>query len=220
MTGAVRTIFQAFQASAWPGLAATVGLLATTPALAATDPWELLESVRERLSRSPLTAEFIQEFRPAGFASSDRESGAIRLSLPGCLRWDYEMPFEKTFLVCDETVHAWNAGETSGRRFLLPSGDEPGLDLLRLRVDQLRVRYTAALTEQSATQVQVVLTPRAEDAPLVEAMIWFDPRQDLPSGLAYRDREGNESRFEFTAYRPAAEHQCCRLPPEMNWIDE
>ena len=109
-------------------------------AAGAEEPWGLLERVRDELTRSPRQADFVQSYIPAGFSSGEQEEGRIFIALPDCVRWDYQSPYAKSFLLCEETVWTWNEGETSGRRQQLVADEQQGLDLLRLSIESLRGR--------------------------------------------------------------------------------
>lgn len=194
--------------------------LAASGAADTDDPWSVLTSLRDRLSATPQSADFVQTFQPAGFSSSEREEGQMHLSLPSCLRWDYTTPYAKSFLLCESTVYSWNPGETTGRRVQLDSGSEPGLDLLRLRVEELQTRYEARVQTSTEDSIEVVLIPTSEDRLLAEARITVDPTANRLLALAYEDLEGNATRFEISGYR-SLETPVELLPPDdLEWIDE
>ena len=180
----------------------------------------MLESLREGLSAAPQSADFVQTFQPFGFSSSERENGQMYLSLPACLRWDYEIPYAKSFLLCDSMIYTWNAGESTGRRLHLENGNEPGLDLLRLRIEKLRSRYTAEVQSLTDGSLEVILTPTAESVVLSEARITVDPLAYHLLALAYEDLEGNATRFEISGYRPLERLDKLVPPADLEWIDE
>ena len=185
------------------GLALSLSILVPgadgVPAAAAeADAWARIEEARARLSTARLEAEFVQTYLPAGFSSGERETGRIYLDLPDCLRWDYEIPYDKTFLLCGDTFWAWNAGEASGRRQQLAPEDQLGLDLLRLGSGRLRERYRAEIAAGSGETTRVSLTPlRPGD---LEAGLVIEAATGLLRELSYRDAEGNLTRFELTGY--------------------
>ena len=183
-------------------------------------PWSVLESLRESLSTAPQSADFVQTFQPYGFSSSEREHGKMYLALPTCLRWDYEIPYAKSFLLCESMIHTWNKGESTGRRLRLETGKEPGLDLLRLRIEDLRSRYTAQMQSSTDGSVEVSLTPTGESVVLTAARITVDPVDDHLLELAYEDLEGNTTSFEISGYRPLERLEWFVPPAEVEWIDE
>ncbi len=85
-------------------------LLSLVPLTAAAqkDSWAVLSGVRQSLVEAgPTEASFTQTYIPAGFSSGEKETGRMSLSLPDCLRWDYQDPYPKGFLLCGEVVHTW-----------------------------------------------------------------------------------------------------------------
>ena len=187
---------------------------------APTDPWQVLDSLRRSLGAAPLQADFVQQFRPAGFSGTDTESGTLSLSLPACLRWDYLDPFPKTFLLCDQEVHTWDPGERAGRRFIFSAADEPGIDLLRLQIEDLRKRYEASLDAADDGSRLVTLTPRQLPARITRAQLRIDAASGLLRELSYEDREGNESRFLITAYSPLQDSDVFQPPGDLEWLDQ
>ncbi len=198
-------------------LAAAMALPATA---AGADGWGLLRDLRARLEAAPQIADFQQEFVPAGFSSGDRESGRLTLALPGCLRWDYDEPFPKSYLLCGETVWTWNPGESSGRTFAVDPEEERGLDLLRLGVERLAERYEAELVDGGGEGAAVRLVPSGETTEIAEATLVLAAAGSLRR-LSYRDVEGNTTRFEFSGHRPLDRRSADLRPPaELSWIED
>ena len=209
----------------WPrpvALALVLVAGALAPTEAGEDPWSALADLRQRLeTASPLTAEFEQTFIAAGFDTGDREGGRVFIDLPACLRWDYLGDFPNSFLLCGHLAHGWNQGETSGRRQFLGEGDEPGLDLLRLEVEELRKRYRARLLERDGDLTAIELV--AEDGRAGEvrdATLWFTAGEAGLRALSYRDVEGNRTRFDFSAYRPATDRSVFSPPAGIEWLSD
>ena len=185
----------------------------------AVDPWAILDQLRSNLANESLRGEFVQTFRPAGFTTGDRETGSLFLALPECVRWDYDEPFAKTFLLCRETLHTWNRGEQAGRRFPLTGGDEPGIDLLRLRLEELRLRYDAQVTRTEEDSLTVLLTPLDEANAIAEANLHVDPKRRFLRGFSFRDREGNVSQFEISELTAHSDPDVFVVPADLEWLD-
>ncbi len=192
-------------------------------AAASGSPWDLLAAARERLSRGPATAEFRQTFVPAGFDSGDSESGRLTIDLPECLRWDYFEPFPKSFLLCGHVAHTWNEGETTGRRIFVSPGEDPGLDLVRLDVAELKRRYSARLLPAAGDRPTVELSLRAPEpgsaAEIRQAVLTFAPDGDLES-FGYTDSDGNSTRFELGELRREVAAAAFEPPAALEWLTD
>lgn len=184
------------------------------------DPWQLLGEVRREMSASPQAADFVQEYLPAGFSAGDREKGLLYLAIPECARWDYLEPYPKSFLLCGSEILTWNKGESAGRRFQFSDTEEPGIDLLRLRLDELRQRYRARLEAGTEGSVVVILVPRTEDFALAEARLEVDRSERTLIGVSYSDQLGNESRFEIGDYRDLSDTTVFDPPADLEWMEQ
>lgn len=197
-------------------------LLATSPAASgeALDPWQLLGELRQRLSgEGAIATDFVQTYTPSGFASGEQESGQLALAVPDCLRWDYEEPFPKGFLVCGDLAYQWTPGEPNGLRLRIDARQQAGLDLFLLPVAALQERYSAVAGTRDGA-IEVELTPRSPDLGLAGARLALDPATLRPRWLAYSDLEGNRSRFDFSSYRKLADRDAFTPPAEVDWRDQ
>ena len=184
------------------------------------DPWLLLGQLRENLSATPQKARFVQEYLPAGFNTGDRETGVLYLAIPRCVRWDYLDPYPKSFLLCDTEIHTWNPADSAGRRFEFSDSDETGIDLLRLRLEELQSRYHARLEIGDQNSIIVVLSPVNADFVLTEARLRVDAPGQRLLGLSYSDQEGNTSRFEISGYEALADEAVFEPPTGLEWIEK
>ncbi len=195
-------------------------LLAASPP-AAADSWSRIEGLRRALAEDgALVARFTQTYVPSGFSSGESESGTLYLALPDCLRWDYDDPYPKSFLLCGQDVYSWNRGETMGRRSRVDARQEAGLDLLLLSVEELRARYQANL---GANADDISLVPlRAPAGAPAQATLRVDPTGRRLTQLAYVDREGNQTRFELSDYRSrrADERDIFQPPAKISWQEQ
>jgi len=201
-------------------LSTALALLASLPA-AAQDPWTVLKDVRQSLVEAgPTGASFSQTFIAAGFSSGDQESGRLALALPDCMRWDYLNPFPKSFLLCGGTVHAWNEGDPTGRRYRVDRKNEPGLDLLLLGVDELKARYQATATTVLGGRIEIALSPKDKKlAELKDATLTVDPVSRRVVAVSYHDSEGNLTKFEITGYQDLSRQGNFSPPANIRWIE-
>ncbi|HKI04148.1 MAG TPA: outer membrane lipoprotein carrier protein LolA [Thermoanaerobaculia bacterium] len=205
---------------ALPALAQTPQAAQAQPSQEA-DPWAVLKNVRQSLvDAGPTGASFTQTFTAAGFSSGDQESGRVALQLPDCMRWDYTNPFPKSFLLCGGTVHAWNEGDQTGRRYRVDRKNEPGLDLLLLGVDQLKDRYRATATAAQGGRIEIALSPKEKKlAELTDATLTVDPESKRVVAISYHDREGNLTRFEITGYQDLSRQGSFSPPSSVRWVE-
>lgn len=198
-----------------------LAMLAAAPSLAQDpDPWSLLQKVRQSLVEAgPTGAVFTQVYVPAGFSAGEQESGSLALALPDCLRWDYQEPYPKSFLLCGGMAHAWNPEDKTGRRYRIDRRNEPGLDLLLLGVDDLKSRYRASAKTIDGGRVEVTLSPKGKVAELADAVLVVDPVKLRLVQVAYHDQEKNLTRFEIRDYRDLPRQGQFSPPRTIRWED-
>ena len=184
-------------------------------------PWVLLENLRDDMQSSgPMTSRFVQTYIPAGFEDGDTESGHLSMWLPDCLRWSYEEPQHKNFLVCEGEVYYWSEEEPGGRRFTIEPQEEPGMDLLLVPVSTLRQRYVAESEKQrDGTYVIALATPPSEDGSF-SAKIQLDRDKKRVTRLEYTDGEGNLTRFLISEYLALNHTALFKPPSDIEWTEE
>ena len=168
----------------------------------------------------PITGKFRQTYVPAGFESGDTESGHLSLWMPRCLRWNYQEPEDKSFLLCDDEVWSWTAMEEGGRHYRIEPEEEVGLDLLLVDVDRLRERYVAESErrDDGTYTIALALPPSAESP--FSAKIHFDPVARRVVGLETVDEEGNRTRFEVFDYQTLSHTALFQPPKDIAWTDD
>lgn len=184
------------------------------------DGWSELAAARAEFERAAWQADFVQTYVPAGFASGERETGRLAMTLPGKLRWDYSLPYPKVFLIRGAEAFTWNPGETTGRRALLEPREREHLALLELDVDSLREHYAAVLGTRSEAGLEIQLTPHAMTVDIRSATLVLDPQSHWIVALAYSDLEGNTTRFELSGHRMAADGALFDPPSDLDWLDD
>lgn len=205
-----------------PRFSAALVLALLLPAAASAqsdDAWASLAAARAELERAAWQADFVQTYVPAGFSSGERETGRLAVSLPGRLRWDYEVPYPKAFLIAGRQAYTWNAGEATGRRALLEEAEREHLALLELDVEALRGRYSAVVGEVSDEGLEIVLEPLGDAVDIRSASIVLDAQSQRITALAYSDLEGNTTRFDLSGHRIVADEGLFEPPSELDWLD-
>ncbi len=184
-------------------------------------PWVLLEGLRDDMQVSgPMTSRFIQTYIPAGFKDGDSERGHFSMWFPDCLRWNYEEPQTKNFLVCQNEVYYWSEEEPGGRRYRIDPKEEPGMDLLLVPLSTLRQRYTAQSDlQKDGSYVISLTTPPADDGKF-SARIRLDRDKKRVTLLEYTDDEGNLTRFLISDYQGLSHTALFQPPDDIEWTEE
>ena len=184
------------------------------------DAWQSIETFRGNLARrSPFTAKFVQTFLPEGFSTGEKESGRMALHLPDCLRWDYDEPYPKSFILCGDVIHFWNPGDAEGQMDKIDADHEPGLDLLLVSVDELQKRYSATL-KRGADGVAITLKPTTPNEFVAEATLELDAKLDRLLVLRYLDPEGNRTEFKISGFEAGVKTGTFNPPKDVKWLDE
>ena len=202
---------------------ALVAVAPAPPVDAAAAPqdaaWQAVETFRGNLARSARSPR--SSCRPICRKGS-RPARRSRVGWPApsrCLRWDYDEPYPKSFILCGDVIHYWNPGETEGHVDEIDAEREPGLDLLLVGVDELRRRYDAsveAVVEERGDHVapdhQERLRHRSDARARSEAR--------SPGGAALSRSRRQPHRVPISGYQPGVTSGAFNSPKDVTWLDE
>jgi outer membrane lipoprotein carrier protein len=175
-----------------------------------------------------LQAVFLERYIEGGQAVRV-ESGTVYFSRPGRMRWDYESPEKKLFLVDGKNVWFYVPADRTATRQIVKESDDWRTPLAfltgRVRLDRLCgnvVLLPAALPgmEESAPAGNQVLlcTPRTSahgEAPFRDVLLEIDSNSRLVRALI-RQPGSQETEFRFGDWRenlPLPEDKFHFLPP-------
>ena len=184
-----------------------------------------------------MSAVFLETYRTGG-AGVRAESGKVYFSQPGRMRWDYDSPEKKLFLVDGKNVWYYvPADHTASRTSVKQSSDwRTPLALLAGKVNLEKLCGSlklAAPAEQAASRASnstdaadrateignevLVCQPRKEDQDAFsEVFFEVNPRDQL-ARVTIRQPGGIETEFRFGDWReniPIAESQFHFVPPK------
>jgi outer membrane lipoprotein carrier protein len=149
-------------------------------------------------------ASFTQRFTPKGFRHSQSESGSVVFGALPQMRWTYSSPEQKLFVFdgsrswfyvpADKQVTV--ADLTPERRAELPFlliGDPSA------RAQNFNVKETVRGSTVTAT-----LQPKSGAAMIRNVVVTIDSASHLIRSVAYTDREGNQTTFDFSGFHKRA----------------
>jgi outer membrane lipoprotein carrier protein len=192
----------------WP-LLCCLALAAVAPS---SDVKTVVHSVESRYSHAhTLSASFLERYSQGGHLAQ-AESGSVYFSRPGRMRWDYESPETKLFLVDGKNVWLYiPADRTASRARVRDSADwRTPFALLTGKLTLARLcghielvangSGSSALAAENAVQT-LRCTPRAGDAglnssPFQEVLLGVDSEFRIVSVLI-REAGDSETEFEF-----------------------
>ena len=201
-------------------LLAAAMLFLTAPAVSqeSNDPWGTLENVRtSMLKAGPVSATFSTTDVPEGSSKGETESGRVAIALPGCIRWDYQQPSQKSFLVCDGMAYYWNNEDGNGSRNPIDYAQEPALSFFLVDLDFLKKYYSASGRPVSRGLEILLILKGAADLDQ-GAVITVDPKSKRIVEVSYR-MGGNLTRFVIGQFGPLGNRNLFSPPQGIRWTD-
>lgn len=194
-------------------------LVLTSPAISqeTNDPWTTLEGVRTSMFKAgPVAAMFSMTNVPDGSSRGESESGRVSIALPGCIRWDYQKPIRKSFLVCDGTAHYWNNEDRSGVRHRVDYDQEPAIYFFLVDIDFLKKHYSAS-GRPLAGGIEISLTLKGEfDS---SAVLFVDSESARITDVSYK-MNGSLTRWAIGKYETLGSRTLFSPPTNVRWQDE
>lgn len=193
----------------------TASLLLSSSADAS--PWPLFERMRQKLVHSGvLGAEFRQVWYAAGSASSpsEQERGRLLLWLPHCVRFVYETPLDRHFLIEPERIRSWTEESWTGEVFEISESSEPLAALWFAPVSELRQKFEGRL--RGTRPARLVLRPDESSGRFltIEVELGADL---LPQQISWTDREANRTELRLESWQPLQKTDPCQVPTGLDW---
>ena len=136
-------------------------------------------------------AQFTQRFTPKGFKSSQVDSGSVIFGTLPMMRWSYTKPERKIFVF--DGNRSW---------FYLPAEKQVTVTTLdeehRRELPFLLIGDAAA--RDRGGNVIATLQPRSASAMIRNVTITIAPATHVIQRVAYSDRDGNETTFDFSGF--------------------
>jgi len=187
------------------GLAVPWLVFAQGDAGTARPPAEVKELVRRMQSfyekTASFTANFKQEYTYQAFHRTQTSSGRVFFLKPAMMRWDYEKPSRKTFVVTGDKMYAYDAEAAT---FTIASFDSNQLSAAVTFVwgkgrleKEFRIEGAACA---NCGGVLLELTPLRADPRFQKVRLEVDPKTAQVLTSTVVDPDGSENRISFSDF--------------------
>jgi chaperone LolA len=171
------------------------------------------EISRAITSMSGQQAQFVQRFTPRGFKKEQVESGTVIFGSAPRMRWTYARPEQKVFVFDGATSWFYVPSDQQVTVNRLSDAERRELPFLLL-ADPVSVQKHFTVSERTAGgKVHSKLTARDAAAMVREVNVTTNARDHRVETLAYSDKQGNRTVFEFSKYTRAPAAQFTFVPP-------
>jgi outer membrane lipoprotein carrier protein len=198
-------------------------MCAAFPAWAQTDILRLLRGVEERYNR-PRTVQIRFEQTLQGYGGAPRrETGTLYLLRPGRMRWDYERPKGKFFLVDGKNVYFYSPTIQRVEKSPLKESDDMRAPLAFLigRLDFQRY-FREFRSRPEGSNIYIVAKPKSERAPYaaVEFAVTADYRIAALKVIG-QDESVMEFAFSAEVINPRLDERLFtfRPPPDVEVVE-
>ncbi len=147
---------------------------------------------------------FTQRFTPKGFTKSQVESGSVIFGSLPMMRWTYTKPEEKVFVFDGTNSTFYVAADKQATVASIDDRRRSELPFLLIGDPAARERLFVVNESNQAGTIVVTLQPRNASSIIRNITLTVAPNTHLIQQLAYSDREGNRTVFEFSGYRRRA----------------
>jgi outer membrane lipoprotein-sorting protein len=172
-------------------------------------------------------ADFEQLYFSATVSAPLQEKGKLYFKKPNLMKWEYQDPEEKVFLIKDDFFWDYNKEEKTLIKYDLSQGEQNSevISLLSGQVgltDSYSVELNPFPTENANT-IQIKLTPKDEEFTDTFLLLEIDEKTWLIQKLISFDWAGNKTEFRFSRIRtninlPNRTFEL-RIPPDVEIIE-
>ena len=155
---------------------------------------------RAAAALSGTEAQFSQRFTPKGFKNGQAESGTVVFGPLPMMRWSYLHPDQKVFTFDGNRSWLYIASEKQVTVTTLDEKQRSELPFLLLGDPIARDRHFVVHETARGNSVVVTLQPRALSGMIRNVTITIAAATHTIERVAYSDREGNETTFDFSGF--------------------
>jgi outer membrane lipoprotein-sorting protein len=178
-------------------------------------------------SYQSLQANFEQLYFSVTVSTPLHEKGKLYFKKPHLMKWEYQDPEEKIFLIKDDFFWDYNKEEKTLIKYNLSQGEQNSevISLLSGQVgltDSYSVELNPFPTENTNI-IQIKLTPKDEEFADTFLLLEIDDKTWLIQKLISFDWAGNKTEFRFSRIRTNIDLQDrifeLRIPPDVEIIE-
>jgi outer membrane lipoprotein carrier protein len=144
-------------------------------------------------------AQFTQRFTPKGFKNSQIDSGSVIFGTLPMMRWTYAKPEQKIFVFDGSRSWFYLPAEKQVTVTTLDEAHRRELPFLLIGDPAARDRNFVVRESTSGSNIVAMLQPRAASAMIRNVTITIAAATHAIQRVAYSDRDGNETTFDFSA---------------------
>ena len=172
-------------------------------------------------------ANFEQFYYSATISTPLHEKGKLYFKKPSLMKWEYQDPEEKVFLIKDDLFWDYNKEEKQLIKYDLSQGEQNTevISLLSGKVSLLD-NYSVELNPfptENANTIQIKLTPKDEEFADTYLLLEIDEKTWFIQTLISFDWAGNRTEFRFSKIKTNVTLQNktfeLRVPPDVEIID-
>jgi chaperone LolA len=145
-------------------------------------------------------AQFTQRFTPKGFTKSQVESGTVVFGALPKMRWSYLSPEQKVFVFDGNTSWLYIASEKQVTQKTLYERERAELPFLMIGDPAARDRHFVVHEKMSGGTVVTTLQSGSVSGMIRNVTITIDAATHRIQRVAYADREGNQTIFDFSGF--------------------
>jgi outer membrane lipoprotein carrier protein len=186
-----------------PMLIPALALAVCGAASAATMRTTLLE--KSVHSSAGWKADFTQRFIPHGFKTAQVERGTVVFGPSPRMRWIYSAPEVKTFVFDGTTSWLYSPADRQVTVSRLNEASKREIPFLMISDSTSLHRHFTIQERTRDDTVVAEVRPRSRSGAVREVTVWIDKGTHRIRSLAYTDRQGNRTVFDFSGYRKAAQ---------------
>jgi outer membrane lipoprotein carrier protein len=208
-----------------PATGADAGTRASPPRAIAPEVKALVDRMQGFYEKTTdFTASFRQDYTYKTFNRAQRSSGKVTFLKPAMMRWDYEQPSAKTFVLSGEKVYAYDPEAMTLTIAGIKTNELSASVTFLLGVGRLEKEFSIAREPCAACKgVLLELTPWQSDPRFQKVRLEVDPKTAQVLRSIVTDPDGSENAIAFSDLKinqgVSKDRFKIKPPPETQVVD-